>query len=505
MFRTHCLALILAASVLASAQAPSKAPADPIPSIESLIRSQHFDEALLTARSAIKQHPTDSRLYTLEGIAFSLQGHSADAIVAFERALKIAPESPAALRGEAQLLYAAHDKRAILLLERILKAAPNDQTAHEMLGMLDKEQGACSDAIEQFQAATEIIDHHPEALEAYASCLFAESKFDADIPVLRQLSSLLPDRTYPKYDLAIVLVRSKQYDAALKVLEPLLPSDPDRATDPDLLSLASEVYEHAGDTPKAVALLRQAIVLNPSNPSYFTTFADLCLTHESYDAGIAMLNAGIAHMPNEASLYLGRGLLYAKTAELEKAKADFKHAEQLDSGQSLSAYATDLADLEANRQDVALANIRAQLKIYPDSPLLHYIFAKILDAEGGGDDSSGVSSEVLNSALEAARLKPDMVDAHNLLGSLYTRSGQYERAVAECRLALKYAPNDQGAMYHLLIALRHEGAAQHKEEIASLASQLANVQRSGMKEETERKRFRIVEQQAPVSRNNEQK
>jgi hypothetical protein len=54
-------------------------------------------------------------------------------------------------------------------------------------------------------------------------------------------------------------------------------------------------------------------------------------------------------------------------------------------------------------------------------------------------------------------------------------------------------------MYHLLIALRHDGSNKHSEEIASLASRLGDATRSGMKEETDRKRFKLVEQPpAPI-------
>ena len=447
----------------------------------------------------MRQKPGDARLYTLQGIVLSLQQHPADALAAFDEALRLTPNDPAALRGEVQLLYATHDGRAIPLLRRILKTAPDDKTAHEMLGVLERYQGDCFKAIDQFRAAAEVIDKHPESLEGYGYCLFTNSHFDEAVPVFQQLVSLLPDRPYLKYDLAVVLVQAKRYKAAVDVLEPLLPEDLARATDPDLLSLASEAYEQAGDTPKAVALLRQAIVLNPTNPAYFTAFADLCLTHESFDVGIAMLNAGISRLPNEPSLYLDRGLLYAKLAEIDKAKADFKYAEQLDSSQSLSAYATDLAELESNHQDIALANLRAQLKVFPDSPLLHYLLAKILDTVGSNDDGTGISAEALQTALEAARLKPDMAEAHDLLGAMYMRAGQYGKAIEECRLVLKHAPADQSAMYHLLIALRHDGSNKHSEEIASLASRLGDATRSGMKEETDRKRFKLVEQPpAPI-------
>ena len=88
-----------------------------------------------------------------------------------------------------------------------------------------------------------------------------------------------------------------------------------------------------------------------------------------------------------------------------------------------------------------------------------------------------------------------MVEAHDLLGAMYMRAGQYGKAIGECRLVLKYSPADQSAMYHLLIALRHDGANKHDGEIASLASRLADAKTSGMKEETDRKRFKLVEQQ----------
>ena len=153
-----------------------------------------------------------------------------------------------------------------------------------------------------------------------------------------------------------------------------------------------------------------------------------------------MLSAGISRLPNEPSLYLDRGLLYAKLAEIGKAKADFKYAEQLDSSQSLSAYATDLAELESNHQDIALANLRAQLKVFPESPLLHYLFAKILDTVGSNDGGADVSAEALQSALAAARLKPDMVEAHDLLSAMYMRAGQYGKAIEECRLVLNTRP-----------------------------------------------------------------
>jgi Flp pilus assembly protein TadD len=66
MLRIHSLAIIFGTSLLLAAQAPPKAPASQIASIQSLIRSQRLGEALRATRDALKQEPGDARLYTLQ-------------------------------------------------------------------------------------------------------------------------------------------------------------------------------------------------------------------------------------------------------------------------------------------------------------------------------------------------------------------------------------------------------------------------------------------------------
>ena len=191
-----------------------------VASIESLIRSQQYDQALQATKSKLSETPGDFRVWTLQGIVYSLKGSVSDAQAAFEHALRLSPTYTPALKGEVQLLYPSGDKRAIPLLERIVKADPGDKTAHEMLAMLEKKQGDCKASTAEFVLSGEGIGSHPESLEAYGYCLAQLKQFDKAIPVFEQLVALLPDRAYPKYDLAVILVETKQSDAALKILEP---------------------------------------------------------------------------------------------------------------------------------------------------------------------------------------------------------------------------------------------------------------------------------------------
>jgi tetratricopeptide (TPR) repeat protein len=220
----------------------------------------------------------------------------------------------------------------------------------------------------------------------------------------------------------------------------------------------------------------------------------LCLDHESFQVGIDMIDAGLQRISGDPSLYISRGLLYAQLAEYDQAEADFKTAERLDSAQSLSSYALDPAELEKNQPDKALTEVRSQLRAHPDSPMHHYLLAKLLEKEGS-DDTRGASREAINSALTAVRLKPDFVEARDLLASLYLGSGQYRLAMEQCQLALQYAPTDQSALYHLIMALRHSGESGQREKIQALVKRLSESQQASRQQDTDKKRFKLVEQQ----------
>jgi tetratricopeptide (TPR) repeat protein len=463
-----------------------------ITDIESLIRSQHYDEALQALDAGLQKAPTSYRLLTLKGIVLSKQGKNQDALAAFEKAVRLSPTYIPAVKGEVQLLFQASDKRAIPLLERLLKSDPDDTTAHEMLALFQKKQGNCNAAIDHFALAAEAVKTHPESLEAYGYCLVELKQFEKAVPVFEQLVALLPERAYPKYDLAVVLIAAKQNEAAIKALEPLLTDD---QKDPDILSLASQAYEAVVNTPKAVSLLRQAIVLSPSTASYYVSFAEICLSHDSFQVGIDMINAGLQRIPNDPSLYLSRGILYAQLAQYDKAEADFNRAEKLDSAQSVSSYALDLTNLQRNKPDVALVKVRAQLQAHPNDALFNFLLGQLL-MDQAPDPGTPAFNEALKSALLAVKLKPDHVGARNLLASIYMHSGQYDLAIEQCRIALKYAPSDETATYHLVISLRHLGKS---EELPALVKRLSQLHKESLQAETDRKRYRLVEEAPPSS------
>ena len=461
-------------------------PGSNLAEIQSLIRSKQYEEALARTSADLHKTPSDYRLWTVQGIVYSLKGDTGQAVASFEKALHLSPSYTPALKGEIEILFRSGDKRAVPLLEKVLKTDPGDITAHEMLATLARRNGDCAMAIEHFLAAGDGIDYHPESLEAYGFCLMETKQPEKAVPVFEQLVALLPDRSYAKYDLAIVQVASKQYDAAIRTLEPLLTDD---QKDPEILSLASQAYEATKNTPRAVALLRQAIVLSPTDPGYYAAFAGLCLEHDSFQVGVDMMNVGLKYIPDDPSLYLSRGLLYVELAQFENAEADFSRVEKLSGFQALGSYALALADVQKNDPEQAMARARSQLKTHPDDPLLNYFLAQSL-MNHSPDVQSEAFKEAMSAALKAEKAKPGYVPAHDLLAAIYMQAGDYPRTIEECRTALRLDPSDETATYHLLIALKHTGQT---EELGALSKRLAQLHRESLQHENERKSFRLVE------------
>lgn len=482
--------ILLVSDVPSLSQEVSDAALQPV---QAAIRAKDYDRALQLAQSALTRAPDDHRFLTLEGVILTSKGQPQDALAAFLKALRFSPRYLPALEGAAQIEYQTGDRRARQVLLEILTLDPKNETAHAMLGVISEQAGNCKAALGYFQLAGRAVSSSPRSLELYGYCLERLNRPQEAVVVFQQLLALAPDQTSARYDLAVVQLQAGDGNQAVETLAPLLAADHPTA---DILSLAADAYEAAGDTPRAVALLRQAIVQEPTNENYYLDFAGLAFDHASYQVGVDMLDAGIQRFPESSSLYIARGLLKVQIGDNESADADFKRAEHLDPSRGIGAYTQSLLESEKGDPDMALAKVRAKLKQYPNDALLHFLLADILEKRGA-TVGTPTFDESLQHARRAVELDPNLSYARNLLSTLYLDAGKNQLAIEQCRAAIKLDPTDQTALYHLIMALRKTGQVS---EISSLVERLASVRRENQKLDDYKKRFQIVEH--PPGQNN---
>ncbi len=474
-----------------SPSALAQTASDTLAGATDLVRQGQYDAALAELEKALHTHPDDPRLRTVQGVAYSLKGDDADALASLRAALKIAPNFPAALQTEAEILVRHHDPAATPVLAKILAADPGNSTAREMLALAEAQNNNCAAALGDFAQVLPALGNHPESLQLYGACLFETGKYAEATTVFERLHTLRPDDPSTLYDLALAQAQSGNNKAAATTLAPLL----EHAPDPETLMLGSDIAEDLGDTPRAAALMRAAIVADPARASSYVRFAELCMTHESYQAGVDMVTAGISRIPKEPSLFLARGLLFGGMAQYDKAEADFHSAELYDPHHGTGAYAVGLVQSQRNNPEAALATVRTALKGHPEDAQLHYLLARIL-VEGGATPRSPAFAEALASSQAAVHLDPKLVNAHDLLAKMYMETGEHALAIEQCRAALALDASDQNALYRLMRSLRETGDSAGAQ---ALAKQVADLHQQSRQGEANHLRYRIEGAAAPPS------
>jgi hypothetical protein len=91
------------------------------------------------------------------------------------------------------------------------------------------------------------------------------------------------------------------------------------------------------------------------------------------------------------------------------------------------------------------------------------------------------------------KLKPDFVQARDVLASLYISSRQFGLAKQQSELALKKDPFDEAAIYHLISVLRHSTSSADRERLRTLAKRLAEAQEHHRQTDLIRKGYKLLE------------
>jgi tetratricopeptide (TPR) repeat protein len=483
MRRLAFTAFVLLGMYSAAAQSSD----DTVRAVTNALRAQQYDQAYQVAHAKLQQSPNDPKILTLEGLALSGLGKKSGALADYDAALKIAPNYVPALESAAEIEYNAGSERAVPLLNRLLSLRPDDPTTHAMLAAIAYRRKDCASAVRHFQASGAALSSQPIALQEYGECLVRLKRVEEAIPVFQQLLDASPEDPRARYNLAAAQLTANKNEDAIQSLQPLL--DGGKNPDPDVLDLAAEAYENIGDTPHALQYLRQAIILAPDNPRFYVDFATLSLNHSSYQVGIDMINVGLSRIPDSAALHAARGVLYVQSGQPEKGDEDFAAAEKLNPNQAFGSEAYGLASFQVKDLDTALVAVRAKLKAHPNDAFLEYLLAQILARQGPAAGSAEFHQAVA-AATRAIALNPNLIEARDVLGSLYLKSGQLQKSIQQSRMVLVKEPEDPEALYHLMQALRRTGKT---DEIPDLVKRLAAAQAASGKKEAEQNRFRLVE------------
>lgn len=447
-----------------------------------MLRARDFHAALQTIDQMLLSHPRDCRLLSLKGMALHGLVRRDEALKAYLGALRYCPRDLPSLEGAAEIEYSLKSPDALDLLLRVLQLRPDDATTHGMLAVTYRSRGDCGTALTHFRASESLFPSHPQLQAAFAACLSASGDYKNAAANFRQMLTINPDDT-TRFNLAVTLWHLHDLQGALTVLEPIL----DRADNGEALALGANIAEQAGDTPRAVQLLRSAILLEPRQVDNYLDFAIIAFNTSSFQVGIDMVNAGLTQVPNSAELYIARGVLEVQMSQFDQAVADFDHAHQLDPQRSLTMDALGMLQTQKHNSSGSLEMFQKQIALHPDDGFLQYLYAEAL-SESGTDEKT--TKEAIAAAEKSIAADSSYQPCRDLLAMLYRRANLPARAIEAAQMALRNNPDDETALYQELLAERQLG---HTEQVHKLAQRFAETRKRNALRQQSVNRFALQE------------
>jgi len=470
------------------------------------VQAGHPEAAITLVEPWIKSHPDDLRALTLMGMAISAAGKFADANSYFERALRIRPAYPPALKGLAMSEMALKQYDAAQThFAKLLAASPGDPVAHAGLGEIAFAHEDFADAIRHFEQAGSLPRENARVLLDYTKARIAlkqpdkaaallgdlpddsdaQAHFEAGVllaslksyrPAAHQFELALPaypDQYAAGFNLVLARVKSQEYGSAIAEGQRLLAAGHQKA---ELYNLLAEAYEKAGDTKRAYDSLRLATKIEPSNEANYIDLISLCIDHKNYDLASEIGAVGLARLPSSARIRVQVGVVFAMKEQFEEAQKQFEIAERLAPGRSLSYVALALVLMQMNRAGDAVQKLRERVRQSPDDYLALWYLGEALN-RNGTTKGSPEQKEAIAALQRSVQLNADISQSHELLGKLLYREDRLDEAANQLETAIRLEPGNEAAIYQLAQVYKKQGNALRAKELFSKVSKMKTEER----------------------------
>lgn len=514
------LATLLLSAVLGAQQTPAQPAPPALPPAKTPLETAvgHIQAGRLPAAEAIlvrlvKSNPKDARANETLAYVYNLKNEPAQALVYWQRAVKLRPsaathaglaatlaelgrdeEAEASFRRALSLepanLLASYNlaglylkkedyDRATPLLERVVKAAPGQPEPAYLLALAYSGRGRAAQAQAVLLALpAKVRDREPVQLLLGSLALTLKNPGEAR-KYFERVLQLNPSSVPGAANLGALLASGGEPARGIELLEQAWRSDktsylagynlalgykqagqPEQARSvlATLLTKGEtgEIYnllgniEAALNNPKdAAGYLERAVELDPREGHVFDLGYQQ-LRNYSLKEAQATFQRGVERDPDSSRLWMGLATAYFAQAHNEEAiTACLRAAEKSDDPRVLRFLGNAYLTLNNPRDDV-VARFRRYREAHPGDPWANFY-------DGYTWSRAGDSEKALPLLRKALELDPRLAEAHFELGNVLGRQGQAKDAIAAYQAAIGANPQYLQAYYRLGQALMKAG------------------------------------------------
>lgn len=252
----------------------------------------------LTALFAPAKGTRSAQDFYNEAKAAAQQGESAQAMAAYQEAIRLKPDYGQAYTGlGALLLMQKRSDEARVQFEKAMSIDPNHATALINLAMIDQQAGDFEGALSRLQR---VVARNPEYGAAHlnlGSLLANMKRYPEAIQHLTKALSLNPEQPAARFNLAAAYTETEQWAQAEEQYRLLIQQNP-RA--PQVHYGFGRLQARQGKHEQAAVAFRQAILLGAKNAPVLTLYGRSLAALGKTEEATAAFRAALQLDPNHA-------------------------------------------------------------------------------------------------------------------------------------------------------------------------------------------------------------
>ncbi len=397
-----------------------------------------YKDALELLEPAVKSNPQDARAQIELGDALAATGDGNRAESAWREAAKLSPNLPAA---QQRLVRIAMSKGDIQLMksagESLARLLPSSPQGHLVLAAVASAQHDFKNTEYQIKQAIAVAPSGPEGYSKMGDLLASQKKFDAAAKMYEQALGKKPE--FVEALVGEVKALSAQKTPAPTIIARINAQIAKAPNSDAYWVLLAEVQASTRDFNQALVSDKKALSMNPTNYRALMLLGQLETAGGNIDAAITTYEQMAQRNPKDPLPEIVIGALEQARGHFAQAQKGFEKALAERPGDPVASNNLAYLLLETNGdKDVALSLAQTARRAFPENP-------SIADTLGWALYQKGIYGSAREMLEEAVKNAPEDATAHYHLGLTYVKTSDKPRAVQHLKKALELAPNGRDA------------------------------------------------------------
>lgn len=323
----------------------------------------------------------------------------------------------------------------------LLAQEPENADALHILGGLQLQRGAPSDAVSNLSQAVALAPSNPLFLGNLGMALLETGAIDEAITQLNSALAADPNHLDARYNLGNAYRAKGEQEAAISEYAIITEAAPDYTEAWNNLALC---HAESGRTQQAIEILSAITEKSPQDTQARTNLGKLLLQLGQPEDAITQFDAALALTPQDGNLHNGRSAALIDAGRFEEAEAAVS---------AILQAAPDNYDALLNKANLctkqglmekAAETFKQIIALYPDAVGTLSNYADILWRQYRYDDAE----KIIRRALD---LKPTRTESSHILAASLAAAGRFDEALSVFDAAIERAPDFEDTIFHRAI------------------------------------------------------